>query len=248
MDFYGLLSSGKGPNISNLFILMMIYYFEVSCSQQVCFVCNHVRDFSSCQQNVRVCPPGEICFTSETLSNYGFLVYSSGCASKQTCDTLSINSLEGPNKQTSVRPNNIIGKRTTRSCYCCCANEGDMYRLCNKDRCSMQMTSRSTTRSIGITSSTFFTTTSTPVTTTPFSSMTNRTASRTHPSSTLSTTEVPTLSTTKPTSNLTPPASSPVSSTSSTSNPTSPMTTPISSPSRPISSVKTPAWSHSRPT
>ncbi|XP_061194939.1 mucin-2-like [Saccostrea echinata] len=146
----------------------------------------------------------QVCFTSESFNNGGFLVYSSGCVSKQTCDTLS--GLDGIVKHSTHAPvmtGNIIGKRKLNTCFRCCANEGDMYRPCNMNQCSMQVITVSTTRSFTKIPSISSTTMVASTTTTPTSTTTPTTLLKTTPTSgttmPTSTTATPTSTTTMPT-------------------------------------------------
>ncbi|XP_062602852.1 uncharacterized protein LOC134264577 [Saccostrea cucullata] len=225
-------------------LLLSIYHYEVTNCLQICFVCSHVKDFASCQQNVRICSLGEVCFTSETFNNNGFLVYNSGCVSKQICDT--INGLDGTVKHTTHAPvmiGNILGKRNLNTCFRCCANDGDMYRPCNMNQCSMQAISLTTivasTRTLPSkahtnspkTTATSPTTTPNSTATTPTSTITMSTSTTTTPTSTTTT---PTSTTTTPTSTTTTPTSTTTTPTSTTTTPTSTTTTPTSTTTIPI--------------
>ncbi|XP_061165624.1 uncharacterized protein LOC133174527 [Saccostrea echinata] len=213
--------------------LLIFYHYQVSNCLQICYVCSHVQDFASCQQNVRICPLGEVCFTSESFNNNGFLVYSSGCVSKQTCDTLSGH--DGIVKHSTHAPvmtGNIIGKRKLNTCFRCCANEGDMYRPCNMNQCSMQVITVSTTRSITKVPPISTTIMVASTTTTPTSTATPTTSLKTTPTSgttTSTSTTTPTSTTTMPTSTTTTPTSPTTMPTSPTLSTTIPITTTTSS-------------------
>ncbi|XP_062593646.1 integumentary mucin C.1-like, partial [Saccostrea cucullata] len=109
------------------------------------------------------------------------------------CDTVS--GLDGIVKHTTHAPvmvGNILGKRKLNTCFRCCANDGDIYRPCNLNQCSMQAISLSTNvasiSTIPSKARTTLKTTATSPTTTPTSTTTTPTSTTTTPTSITTTT------------------------------------------------------------